>query len=506
MKKIILFSAIIATTLSGCLGDLNLDPDQSMRYPGNWAAPLIHTRLNLGNLVDKDSLVTSDPDGLIHIIYREDSLFSQSVFEYTKVPEQDPVNVDFAVGNPTINVNTNLGTFGGAKMKVVTVSSGKLNWQTSTASATTIEVYVKLLNTLLNGQVAVFNIQAAPGQSSGVIDIAGLNFDLTQGNPAYNNLGFEIGLINAGGAPNGTQVDLTLQFEDLAIGQALGYFGNRKIVLPSGVIPTNLSILSNISGGLYLANPKIKLFTRSNIGLQLNLSPDIVGVSESGKSVDLALQPFFFTGSSVLGTYHTDTFEINTTNSQIDEFIANVPANLIYSGDVVINPNGETTNDNFVTNNGEVVVGLEVDLPLELKTKNLTIEQTIYDLDFGVEDGDVAFVEQLSLGFRVENGFPLQADLYFYFQDSTGAILDSAFIALFDAAQVDALGNVTVPAKGDRYLDFDNTEIKNILKSDDIRIKVVLNTINGGTQIVRLITDYYIDFILGIKVKMNYKL
>ncbi len=483
-----------------------MNPDDSFKYSGNWAVPLIHTRLNLGNLVNKDSMVSSDPDGLIHIIYREDSLFSQSVYEYTKIPEQDPVNTTFTVGNPSISISTNLGTFGGAKMKNITVSSGKLAWQTSTASITAIEIYVKLLNTTLADNVATFNIIASPGQNSGVIDIAGLHFDLTQGNPAYNNLGFEIGLVNAGSAPNGTPVDLELKFQDMAIGQAVGYFGNRKMNLPSGMVPTNLSILSNLSGGLYLANPQIKIFTRSNIGLPLKLSPDIIGVNEKGNVVDLALLPYNFTGALSLGAYKIDTFEINVQNSQIDDFIANVPSNIIFSGEVILNPNGEPGYDNFITNDGKLLVGLEVDLPLELKTENLTIEQTIYNLDFGVEQDEIDFVEELSLGFRVENGFPLDSDLHFYFQDSTGTVIDSSYIAIFDAATVDGAGNVISPAKGDRYLVFTKNTIKNILKTDDIRIKVVLNTSNGGQQVVRLLTDYYIDFIIGVKVKMNYNL
>ena len=148
-------------------------------------------------------------------------------------------------------------------------------------------------------------------------------------------------------------------------------------------------------------------------------------------------------------------------------------------------------------------IGMEIDLPLELKTKDLTIEQTIYNIDFGVEEGNEDFVEELTLGFKVENGFPLDADIYAFFQDSTGAILDSAVLEIFDAAQVNGDGQVIAPAQSERFLTFSQAQIDNILASDDIRIRVVLNTSNGGNQVVKMLTDYYIDLIVGVRVKLD---
>ena len=506
MKNKFLLFGLVALTLSSCLSDLNLNPDSSFNYNANWALPVLHARLNLSNLVAQDSLASADPDGLVHIIYREDSLFSQSVYDFTRVPDQEEIPLQITVGNADFNIATNLGTFGGAKMKSITINTGRLEWTGLNPAADTVQVAIELSNTDLNGQVANFIIDLAPGQNAGTIFLWGLNFDLTQGTPPYNNLGFALGVVDTTVVPNGTILDMTLQFKNFAIEEAIGYFGDRKIELPSGIIPTNLSLLSNLSSGLYLANPQVRILTTSNIGLSLQISPDIVGINDKGKSVDLDLQSYYFTGAASLGSSAKDTFDINIGNSQIDNFIANVPISIAYSGDIILNPNGETAAGNFITNDGELTVGLEIDLPLELKTKDLTIEQTIYNLDFGVEEGDVDFVEQLTLGFRVENAFPLDADLHFYFQDSTGTVLDSAYIPLFDAAIVNANGNVVSPAKSDRYLEFTDDKIKTILKSDDIRIKVVLNTSNGGNDIVRMLTDYYIDFIVGVKAKLNYQL
>lgn len=511
MKKLIVPLAVLAVFLSGCINDLNLDPDTSFSYQGHWQAPLVNTRLNLGDLVEEDSLATSDPDGLVRIIFRQDSVFSQNVYDYTSVPLQDPQQATFSVGAPPISISTNLGTFGGAKMKSIRAGGGILRWTADIMDSTvtdTIKIALKLLNTTINSIPVEFEVIAAGlGETSGEIDITDLTMDLTQGTPAYNNLGFELGIdTTQTNAPNGTTVDIVLQYDSLQLGEAVGFFGQRQINFPSGNLNTQLSLLDNLSDGLYLANPQVNLFATSNIGLPLAIKADMIGIGRNGNAVDLGLDTLFFQGSSSSSVFSTDTFSISTANSNIDNFIAAIPEEIIYSGGVEINPNGETGIDNFVTNDGTMTVGLEIDLPLELSTTNLTIEQTLYDIDFGVEEDDVDFVEELSIGFRVENGFPLDADLFFYFQDSTGTVLDSNTIQIFDAAQVDGNGNVITPARGDRFLTFSDDQIKNVLKSDDIRIKVVLNTSNGGSQVVRLLTSYYIDLVVGARAKLNYNL
>jgi hypothetical protein len=505
MNKLIVFALFIGLALSGCISDLNLNPDTNFNYQGNWSAPLINVHLNLGNLAEKDSLATVDENGLVHIIFREDSIFFQNIYDFTEIPEQDPTSVNFSVGSPDISISTNLGTIGGAKMKSIKISSGKLFWKTTNPVSDTISIKLELLNSTVGTQPATFTITAqGMGETIGEIDIAGLTFDLTQGIPAYNNLGFKLGIIDDGGAPNGTNLDVELKYEDVRLGNAIGFFGERKVLVPSGSFNTNLSILQNISTGLYLADPRIKLYTHSNIGLPVEINADLIGVGKNGNAVNLGLAPFSFTGSPNLGTYATDTFYINTNTSNIDNFIAAVPSEIIYSGNIEMNPAGETTTDNFITQDGELTVGMEIDLPLELRTKNLTIEQTIYNIDFGVEEGDYDFVEELSIGFRIENGFPLEADLFFYFLDSTGVLIDSTDIQLFDPAQIDANGKVIAPAKSDRFFVFTQAEIQNILKSDDIKIRVVLNTSNNGTEVVKLLSDYYIDMILGVRAKVNY--
>lgn len=493
--------------LSGCLKDLNLDPDTNLTYQGHWAVPVINTRINLGNLTTNQSWAYADPDGLVHIIYREDSLFSQSVFDYTQVPAQAPVQAQLAVGSPAVTVETNLGTLAGAKLKELKVASGQLRWSATTAFPGALTAELELLHTSINGAPAKFQIgTTGAGTFTGGIDIAGLDIDLTQGSPAWNNLGFKLTLINTGGAIGGTTMDVELEYEDLAIDRAVGYFGQRKINLPSGVVQTSLGVLDNLAEGLYLADPRVKLFVTTNLGLPLEIKPQLIGIADGGQSVDLGLDKVNLTGAGTLGQQITDTIAVDVLNSQIADFISLVPKEILYSGSVMTNPNGETGTDNFVDQNGKMIIGAEFDLPLELSSQDLVIDQTIYNVDLGIEEEQTEFLERLKLGFRVTNAFPLDADVTVYFQDSTGMVLDSAFVEIFDPAPVDASGRVNGVSKGERYLEFSKEKIKAVLDADDIRIRVVLNTPGNGGQVIRLYTENYIDLQMGVQFKMNYRL
>jgi hypothetical protein len=267
-----------------------------------------------------------------------------------------------------------------------------------------------------------------------------------------------------------------------------------------------LGVLDNLAQGLYLADPRVKLFVTTNLGLPLEISPQLIGISGVGQSVDLGLNDLSLSGALVPGQLSTDTLAVGTQNSQIANFISLVPKEILYSGSVLINPNGEGSSDNFVDQDGFMTIGAEFDLPLELSTQDLVIDRTIYNVDLGIDEAQTEFLDRLKMGFRVTNAFPLDADVTVFFQDSTGAVLDSAFVEIFDPAPVNAQGRVIGVSQGDRYLEFSKEKIKAVIDADDIRIRVVLNTPGNGGQIIRLYTENYIDLQMGVEFKMNYKL
>ena len=83
---------------ASCLRD-NFELDKlsdKIGYGSTFVLPLAHGSLTLGNfLKPDDTLVFVDPDNLIRLVLREDSLFSLSAADILKIPLPDPVFIPF---------------------------------------------------------------------------------------------------------------------------------------------------------------------------------------------------------------------------------------------------------------------------------------------------------------------------------------------------------------------------------------------------------------------------
>ncbi|MDP2236993.1 MAG: hypothetical protein Q8J88_11210 [Bacteroidales bacterium] len=507
MKKNIIL-LLYTVLFFGCMKDMNLNPDNTFYYKGDWSASVVNGRIDLKSLVLNNEMITADPDGLLRFVFRQDSVFTQNVYDYTKIPDQAPFLVKVTLDSPEFETGTNLGTFGGAKFKSIKIASGTLHWQATNPTFQPVDLRLEIKNAEIDGEPLIIDLACQPGQSQNSVSLEGLNFDLTQGvgNLTYNNLSFKFTVSSKAEVKKGEEIDLSLTLNNLTINGATGYFGQYNLELPSGKLPTDFGVLSNIAEGLYLANPSFKLITKSNIGLPVTFTPAITGISKNGRVVSLNAEPFVFEGSSTMGNTYSYAYELSPETSNLDNFLANVPRQILYNGGVLLNPEGETANDNFIDQDGYIVMGVEAELPLELKTKNLVLEQTFSDLDLGIDDDEIDYVEAFTLGFNVENGFPLDADFYTYFIDENGAVVDSAYIAMFDAATTDISGNVIAAASSVRYLEFTKGNIKNLLKSKSIKARIVLNTSGDGDQIVRILDSYYFQILIGTRFKLNYQL
>ena len=88
-----------------------------------------------------------------------------------------------------------------------------------------------------------------------------------------------------------------------------------------------------------------------------------------------------------------------------------------------------------------------------------------------------------------------------YFLDSTNVLLDSLFTesdVLLTAASVDGDGNVTANSVNIQERVFDITTFEK-LKDESRKVVVVgsIETVNGGTTPVKILTSYEVTFQLG---------
>lgn len=507
MKKSYLTSFFLAVVLfTSCMPDVDTDKFSDFTYNGEWGIPVINASVTLADVLADDTLFTVDPDGGLRIVYQQDSLIGFTIEDFASVPEQPPVETAVPLDIPSLSISSSLGTFGGAKFKQFGIADGKLNLEVENNLSDTVELQVVINNATIAGQVFQVNVVAPVGTSSTEVVVAGLDLDLSNNNTTENYLSFDINVVDNGGAQPGESVTLRLTYQELKVQSAVGYFGQRSVNIPSGNIPLAVGAFENFLDGLYLDNPTINLKFITNIGLPLQLDVDMDGINSYGDVEPLGLGAININGPSVIGDYDTSNVIIDNTTSNIVDFIANVPSTILYSGQGVINPQGETGVDNFVTADGAMVAGLMIDLPLDLRTQNLTFQQELNDIDFGGLSEQAESVEKLTLLFNVENEFPFDADLKLEFFDANNVLTDSVNLALFEAAPVDANGRSTGYKITTEEETLSGAKIERLLGAEKILMTITLNTTNNGNTTVTIYEDYDILVRLAVKAKLNYEL
>lgn len=506
MKTKHLLTPLLLATVLGCAPDIDTDKFQNFQYRGEWSIPLLNSRVSLEDILVEDTLFTVDPDGALRLIYESDSLIGFSIDDFANVPSQDPIVTTVPMDVPSFSVSSSLGTIGGAEFKTLRIREGELNFEVTNALSATVELLVVINNATINGSTFQVSLVAPVGTSQQTVSVAGLEMDLSDGGTTTNYISFDIQVVNNGGAPAGSTVDLSMTYQDLLFGRAVGYFGQRSINVPTGNFELGVQAFENFLDGLYLDDPTIDLIVSTNVGLPLQLDLDMDGINTSGDLEPLGLNSIQISGPSVIGDYDTTVVRIDKNTSNIVDFIANVPNTILYSGSGIMNPQGQTGTDNFVTADGEMQLGLRLDLPLALRTQNLVFEQLIEDIDFGGMEEATDPIEKLILKFHVENEFPLDADLKLRFLDDNNAATDSVSLDLFDAAPVDANGRSTGYQITVEEETITGAKIERLIRSKKLELIVTMNTTNNGNTTVVLYDDYDIRVKLGVQAKLQYDL
>ena len=220
----------------------------------------------------------------------------------------------------------------------------------------------------------------------------------------------------------------------------------RKAKVNSGVKNVSFDIFNQIeSGNIDIEDVDFSIEVDNGIGASAEARfIDIKGTSKNGKivAIDFDEDPKMnISSASFLGsagnfrTTHVTSFKnLNKNNSNIDEFIENLPVNIDYEVEVELNSNinmdSMTTEKivksiippNFLHYLDEVSAKLNIEVPLSVVTDSLVLIDT---LDFNLNTDSESEVESGKFKLLVDNGFPFDANTALYFMDDMGIIIDS---------------------------------------------------------------------------------
>lgn len=259
---------------------------------------------------------------------------------------------------------------------------------------------------------------ASPYFFEGSMDISNCTFDLTGGVGQYNRIATALDIAVSPNAADsaaiatGDSVIFELSFDDLALSYARGFFGSRNEAINETAqlsgdfdMPNGVVDIDQVSISLHIENP---------IGVDAILSIDeFSGTNFNGNTqVNLVHPPLY---NDLLLTRAIDQagfiipsnkdYFMSPTNSNVDQFIENLPNELQLRGNIWINPLGDVSDANdFIYFDQLLKANVIFDLPLNIGFNQLTMRDTL----------EVQSIENLpemdgALRLVIDNYFPFDA-------------------------------------------------------------------------------------------------
>ena len=282
---------------------------------------------------------------------------------------------------------------------------------------------------------------------------------------------------------------------------ALGYLGTDTISIGPEIIESN--IFNNIiSGELNLDNTTLSVEIENYFGADAALIFDNLE-SINSNTGENSLAGLDQNGNNFIGhTYNINRAILNSispepnisaSNTSIildsDAMLNILPDKINTFFDVYLNPNGQSSIQDFLFTDYPLDASIQLKIPLNLIANNLQLLDTA---EIDIDENENIEIEKIFL--KIENGFPINCNVNIVFLDNNQNIIDT----LFKNQQI--ISGISE----------DNLVIEksiSLLESEDVNLDNVSRIVFDATFLtedinnhVSIYNDYSINFILSAKL------
>jgi len=398
------------------------------------------------------------------------------------------------------------------RLRKIEFKTGKIKYLATSEVREPIEISMNFPGSTVNGNPVPTKTITIPytgiGINQGSVDISNIKFDLTtKPGQNYSNIYYTYSAKLTSSntiLPFDSANTFTLQLytDETELRYAEGFFGAKDLIKDS--IELGLDFLKDIASGLKLDNPIIKFHTKNSLGIPIQLDLDVNGENEFGQKASLGLSPFeiAFPTLSQQGQQIIGTKIVDRTTSNIDNFIALPPQQLSFKLTARGEQGYNNSNNHFISADGYTSIGFEMDMPLQIKSDNFILSDTVQadltDADFPFEEG--------VLMIKSTNGFPFDAILNLRFLNGTNTeVLKIENIKVLVSGNIDANGRVTKSGVYVASIALSASQLTKLKLAKKIIIASSLTTTNGGKSTVGIYSDYKLQLGFSVKAKLNNK-
>lgn len=523
MKKFV-FLWVIVILFSGC-----------RKEPISWDVdtlfPIMHTKMTLQQAIP-DSMISTGIHQDLNLIYNG-TLIDFRLDSVVSMPDTTIKDEFFLpIGSLTLQPGQNFLSdtnytrydLGGAQLTQLNIQSGTIELRLS-SSLNEASVLEYALPTATKNGIPFFvkeNIPAGTSNNPTVIvrtyDISDYNISLT----GINNNDYNIisnayrAYIDSTGSPvvvnQGDKFVAQTTMTGITPNYARGYFGVHH--LTEAANDQVIDAFQNISSGTMDLDAVSMVFKiKNDIGVDLKVNINELTGTNSNNNTTITLNSPLSNSPINLNRASEDngaysnilptTYQTNLdpTNSNITEFVSNLPDQLKYDFDIVLNPLGNVSNSNdFIYHNTGMEIALDAEIPFKFSASNLVIVDTS---DFDIDSTSQDEVQKIQNGFinvYADNWYPFHLTAQFYLLDQNAVIIDSIFeTPQIIQAGTPVFGVVDHPMSSTIQAPVSPSKIDHLYETTHIFTKVKVNSPDTGK------TQIYSNYNLDIRVVGDFK-
>lgn len=521
MSKAVILVAVVGLSLASC-------KKEKTSWDSNWAAPIVHGHLTLGDLIPLDYQATNN-DNYLSIVFQE-SVYSFSVDTLIDLPDTT-IEKKLAVNVPNLTVSPGF-TYGDVydqayvldqiELKEVIVSQGtvEMGLKSPWPGKTKVTInFPKIFDggaPFLREFLLDAGTQANPATGSATINMQGFRLDLTGvSGDLFNMISGDISVasnetVNTFDITNQDSIEYDLTFRDMLPYYAKGYFGSYQLTDTTGL---KLPFMDKVLGGM-IDIDSIDLNIVIKNGFNLIAQSKITLIegynSKTGTTVPLSF-PNLNTNININpasgGLYDYVPSEyplsINNTNSNVTDFIENLSDSIFLGYELNINPYGNVNAGSDELFPGSTMdIFLDAEFPLAFSANDLALTDT-FNIDYTASTSYSPKDSEIILDY--ENGFPIGAEATFYLLDEDNSVIST--ISGDNQIQSGTYNSVdysTSASTGAVIFSLTEQDLNNLDLASKIAFIVSFNTDNG--QKIKVNADAFFDFNLRTNLNLTIKL
>ena len=391
------------------------------------------------------------------------------------------------------------------RLTEITLKKANLGYQFESQAPVDLMLQVRIPGGMINDHIPETSVMIPSGESvNQEWDLDGLYLDLSADPMQTDNsitIEYDLHVFGSDGIVEVDTSDFiegTIQFDDLEIESAYGYFGKKIIEIEPVEFAFSQSLMENFESGIILDDPKIRLTYETSIGVPAAALTSIAGISQSGNEETLVTDSIFILPPQSPEEISNGNIIIDKENSNIVGFMANLPVTFNFSGTALTNNQG--MQENFISGNSFTIIGFEMDLPLVLRSGNFKFSDTV-NINYTSDKLDK--LESALFKMHVSNGFPFDLEMQVIPLDKeTFVPRDTLLIDGLFAAETDESGRVTSAFETGISIELDKESLFYMKEARKMIIVANMNT-QENTGVAALYTDYSLDVKIGLEARVN---